>query len=170
MRTMVIIALLGLASLAPALAQLSPSLPSPSPQWTALAGDCTIFKDSAPADGPAKKSCSRCQWQCLTDSICLSMTFNGVEYLKADLVTFDCADPALGDYVDPYFTMVRDGNIAGLCVLLDDLGNVIDTQEQGCQECAHQCYYWATCAGMVYNYNTIVSKGPGMLESCPVEP
>lgn len=121
--------------------------------------NCTIFKANGQQDGPSQvlllvllqthatdhvplptphhppqKSCNRCQWQCLTDASCVSASLNGTSYTPAQLSTFNCGDG--------YFTLPRNGTISGLCVLLGANGTIIDTQEQGCQECVQQCFLY----------------------------
>lgn len=122
-----------------------PPPPAPaSPAPVSEVGDCVIIGASGVLDGPAKKSFGRCQWQCLTDFGCTSMTFNGAAFARADLPTTD--GTAFGD---PYFTA---GGSPGLCVLFDAEGTIIDTQEQSCQLCEEQCDFWAQCASFTHNY------------------
>lgn len=135
-------------------------------------GECYTFNVTEAGeqklDGPALKNCSRCQWQCLTDSWCTHAQYNGVRYNKTDLVTLDCG---LVDG-DDYFTMLKNGTIKGLCVMFNAAGQLIDTQEQSCEECAQQCYYWGSCTGYTFNYNLTVAKDNtnSMLSSCPLTP
>lgn len=73
----------------------------------------------------------------------------GNYYSKDDLLTFNCGD---GGFDDGY----------SLCVLMggggDGIFRVLDTQQQGCIECAHQCQFWAQCTGVYYAFNSYPSK------------
>jgi hypothetical protein len=127
----------------------------------AAASSCIVNKFDYPADGPSDKNCNRCQWQCLTDQQCSTAVMNGTTYDRNILPTFNCGDG--------YFTLPRNGTVAGLCVMLNATGAIIDTQEQGCDECTHQCFYWSECTTMVYNY-VVVPKTDNLLGYCPITP
>lgn len=109
-------------------------------------GACAVITDAG-AQGPATKTCSQCQWDCLTNTHdCNSITFDGVSLPFSSLATWNCGDGHwLGAADSP-----------GLCVLYDMAGAVYDTQEQGCIECLHQCKGDTHCSKVVYNYETLL--------------
>lgn len=89
-------------------------------------GNCKLLS-TAGDRGAALKSCSNCQWDCLTDPLhCTGLEFDDQELSFDELFTWKCGD---GNWEDP-------AKSAGLCVLFDTSGegSVFDTQEQGCQE------------------------------------
>lgn len=116
-----------------------------------VTGDCILTTFANIKE--SQKTCYSCQWQCLTDKQCTDMSFNGVSFTKTELTSVDCGE------VDgnAYFTDPTRSD--GLCVLLDENANVtdfpafvFDTQEQGCVDCAHQCFYDQRCTGIIFNY------------------
>lgn len=130
--------------------------PSPVPASPQVTGDCVIYTNNTlngtefKLDGPSRKACSKCQWQCLTDFNCTRMTYNGDSFNRTSLPTLNCAA-----YSDPWFTSPSS---PGICVMFNATGAVIDTQEQSCAECVHQCQFWSDCTGFLHNY----------LPTCPV--
>jgi hypothetical protein len=102
-------------------------------------GKCMIH--STAGDREASKTCSQCQWECLTDPLhCTGLAFDGQEVAFDALPTWSCGDNK--------WTSAS----PGLCVLFDTAGNVFDTQEQDCTACLQQCKWDARCTSTVYNY------------------
>lgn len=97
------------------------------------------------------KTCSQCKWQCLTyGGLCPYIFFNGVQVSleeQAGLIESNA------DCGDGYFAG------RGLCLLLSIVeetpeevsATILDTQEQGCRECAQQCTTWGPCDAFIYN-------------------
>jgi hypothetical protein len=123
----------------------SPVPPVPS-ACNVQASECIVYDTNGNIiDGPVVKNCGECQWNCLTNYNCgsISLCNQNNRIPKDVLTTYNCGDGSWN-------------NGQNLCVLFGTVNGVqnvvLDTQHQGCAECAHQCRTWGDCTGVTWAY------------------
>lgn len=136
----------------------APVIPEPSnpPGTDPFHSECITYgatdnnNDGVPEyykqDGPSDKTCGQCQWQCLTNNRCAGISMFGIDdiILTENLYEYNCGDGSWNNGLELCVLMGADGS--------STVGTWIDTQQQGCTECQHQCQTWSSCTGVYYGY------------------
>lgn len=132
-----------------------PPVPPPAGGDPAAA-QCTVYgKAGNILDGSHTVTCSKCQWQCLTNRICAGISLYGDPTIitMEELFSYNCGDGAWH-------------NGAQLCVLLGKDGKMLDTQAQPCFNCQQQCQAWKQCSGVYYNYQYVAKDALSGMCDC----